>query len=208
MSEVQYSFYSFFLFIPSTSSLAASSKHWHACQLEKCHPIPFLAGPMVEQMACGCQALPLQCIYCHAPPWWQKKAISEPIHSPGRGLEMCLEFVYEKITELSDLRDDTRHPKRQPSSTAHHRWHHLLAWLMLNSTAEAHRRWGPIYYTVPLLAVDLSGAIILIVSEAVVMNNWWKKQRMNTTSELGIKKKEGNGVSITGTASHLGLPWH
>lgn len=39
----------------------------------------------------------------------EKKAISEPIHSTGRGLEMCLEFVfvYEKITELSDLRDDT-----------------------------------------------------------------------------------------------------
>lgn len=56
---VQFVFFfclSFFLFIPSARSLSATSKHWHTCQLEKCHPIPFLAGPMAEQMACGCQA--------------------------------------------------------------------------------------------------------------------------------------------------------
>lgn len=134
-------FYSFFLFIPSTSSLAASSKHWHTCQLEKCHPIPFLAGPMAEQMACGCQALPLQCIYCHAPPWRQKKAISEPIHSTGRGLEMCLEFVClcMKRPPSCQIWGTTL---STPSDSLHHQWHHLLAWLMLNSTAEAHRRWG------------------------------------------------------------------
>ncbi len=117
-----------------------------------------------------------------------KKAISEPIHSTGRGLEMCLKFVClcmkrSLSCQIWGMTLST------PSDSLHHRWHHLLAWLMLNSTAEAHRRWGTVYCTAPLLAVDLSGAIILIVSEAPVMNNWWQKQLMNTTSELWIRKK-------------------
>lgn len=79
MSEVQYIVFSplflslsFFLFIPSTRSLAASSKHWHACQLEKCHLFPFWQGPWLSRWHVDVKH---QCIYCHALPWWQKSNI-------------------------------------------------------------------------------------------------------------------------------------
>ncbi len=211
MSEVQCSFFtpslslslslshSFLSFIypPPAPSPLLQNSGMHV-NLRNATLFPFWQGPWLSRWHVDVKHFHSN-VFIAMRPHEGKEGISEPIHSTGRGLEMCLEFVClcmkrSLSCQIWGMTLST------PSDSLHHRWHHLLAWLMLNSTAEAHRRWGTVYCTAPLLAVDLSGAIILIVSEAPVMNNWWQKQLMNTTSELWIRKKEGNWMSITVTA--------